>query len=50
MKKMICIDEFDENRIHHLPNIYINGDSGRHKLGSWDNRMQDAIKKLKEND
>lgn len=50
MKKLICIDEFDENRIHHLPNIYINGDNGRHKLGSWDNRMQDAIKKLKEND
>ena len=31
MKKMICISEFKENLIHHLPNLYIYGDKGRRK-------------------
>ena len=50
MKKLICISEFDENLIHHLPNIYINGGPGeveyRVKQRSDDNRMQDALKRL----
>ena len=28
-KKVICISDFESNLIHHLPNIYINGDKGR---------------------
>ena len=43
MKKLICISEFDDNLIHHLPNIYISGDRGRLKLGSWDKRMRDKL-------
>lgn len=50
MKKLICISEFDENLIHHLPNIYINGGPGeveyRVKQRSDDNRMQEALKRL----
>lgn len=46
MKKLICISEFEENLIHHLPNLYINGDSGRFKQRSDEKRMRDAIKRL----
>lgn len=48
MKKMICISEFDQNLIHHLPNIYINGELGRRKYDSEEKRMQTAITKLLE--
>lgn len=47
MKKMICISDFEDNLIHHLPNIYINGDAGRAQLGHGDNKMKNAITKLK---
>jgi hypothetical protein len=46
MKKVICISEFDDNLIHHLPNIYIDGKLGRNKLGSDDSKMQQALKRL----
>lgn len=46
MKKMICISEFDNNLIHHLPNIYINGDNGRSKQRSGGDRMINALNKL----
>lgn len=55
-KKLICISEFEDNLIHHLPNVYINGDYGyrredgkivhRNKQRAEENRMQDALKKL----
>jgi len=45
-KKLICIDEFDYNLIHHLPNIYIKGENKRLRLGSNDSRMRDKIKEL----
>ena len=31
-RKMICISEFEDNLIHHLPNLYINGEKGRRQL------------------
>lgn len=43
MKKMICISEFDQNLIHHLPNIYINGELGSRKYDSEEKRMQAEI-------
>lgn len=46
MKKLICISEFEDNLIHHLPNIYINGDSGRSKLGSSNDKMKQKIKTI----
>lgn len=46
MKKVICISEFDDNIIHHLPNIYIDGKLGRNQLGSDENRMQEALQRL----
>jgi hypothetical protein len=46
MKKMICISEFEDNLIHHLPNIYINGEQGRNKLGNHENKMQKSINKM----
>lgn len=50
MKKLICISDFEDNLIHHLPNIYINGGPGeveyRVKQRSEETRMQDAITKL----
>ena len=56
MKKLICITDFDDNLIHHLPNVYIDGADGyvkedgtigrRAKQRSDDNRMQQALKKL----
>jgi hypothetical protein len=46
MKKMICISEFYDNIIHHLPNIYIGGDNGRRQLGVSDKKMKSELKKL----
>lgn len=46
MKKMICITDFEDNLIHHLPNLYIDGSKGRNKLRSDSVRMEQSIKKL----
>lgn len=50
MKKLICISDFEDNLIHHLPNIYIDGGPGeveyRVKQRSEEARMQDALTKL----
>jgi len=46
MKKLICISEFEDNLIHHLPNIYINGDAGRSKLGSSQDKMKEKIRTM----
>lgn len=46
MKKLICISDFKDNLIHHLPNIYINGDHGRNKLGTFENKMNESINKM----
>ena len=46
MKKLICISEFEQNLIHHLPNLYIHGDKGRGKLCSDENRMQNALRRM----
>lgn len=46
MKKVICISEFEDNLIHHLPNLYIEGDKGRNKLRSDAKRMKDSINNL----
>jgi len=49
MKKMICISDFDDNLIHHLSNLYINGHKGRNKLRSDEIRMNNSIFKLLNN-
>ena len=56
MKKLICISEFEDNLIHHLPNVYIDGADGyvkedgsigrRAKQRSDDDKMQQAITRL----
>jgi len=46
MKKLICVSEFEDNLIHHLPNIYINGDAGRAKQRSDEQRMKDSLNML----
>jgi hypothetical protein len=50
MKKLICISEFEDNLIHHLPNIYINGGPGvveyRKQQRSTQNRITTALSKL----
>ncbi|MDR6846416.1 hypothetical protein [Flavobacterium granuli] len=46
MKKMICITDFEDNLIHHLPNLYINGNEGRNKLRSDSVRMEQSVKKI----
>lgn len=45
-KKLICISDFENNLIHHLPNIYINGEKGRAQLNSPEAKMEVALKKL----
>lgn len=45
-KKLICISEFQDNLIHHLPNLYIEGKAGRNKLRSDSKRMEESIIKL----
>ena len=47
MKKLICISDFGDNLIHHLPNLYINGDDGRPSFSSPDSKMQHSLNKLK---
>lgn len=47
-KKMICISDFEQNLIHHLPNLYIEGKEGRKKLRSDSKRMDDSLKILLE--
>ena len=46
LKKLICISDFDDNLIHHLPNLYIEGLEGRKKMRSDSKRMNEAVKKL----
>lgn len=46
MKKMICISEFEDNLIHHLPNLYIEGKAGRNKLRSDSVKMDQSVNKL----
>jgi len=46
MKKVICISDFESNLIHHLPNIYINGEQGRSKLGNHESKMKKSINKM----
>lgn len=56
MKKMICISEFENNLIHHLPNAYIDGTDGyvhndgtigkRAKQRAEEQRMINALNKL----
>lgn len=46
LKKMICISEFEDNLIHHLPNLYIHGEHGRLKLRSENDKMQKALYRL----
>jgi hypothetical protein len=46
MKKMICVTDFEDNLIHHLPNLYIHGNRGRNKLRSDSARMEQSIKKI----
>lgn len=47
LKKLICISDFKDNLIHHLPNLYINGDKGRNKGQRAENdKMNDALIKL----
>jgi hypothetical protein len=51
MKKMICISEFEDNLIHHLPDRYINY-RGNHNpnelMRGDDDKMQKGIKILLE--
>ncbi|MCC7278863.1 MAG: hypothetical protein IT487_11190 [Chromatiaceae bacterium] len=46
IKKMICISEFEDNIIHHLPNIYIDGLKGRNIFRSEEEKMDKALKRL----
>ncbi|NUY80890.1 hypothetical protein HUK80_08295 [Flavobacterium sp. MAH-1] len=46
LKKMICISDFDQNLIHHLPNLYIEGLKGRKQLRADGDRMALALEKL----
>ena len=48
MKKLICISEFEQNLIHHLSNVYIEGDLGRDAMRSDEQRMRAAIDRLLE--
>ena len=46
LKKLICISEFKENLIHHLPNLYSGGLLGRAKLGSGEDQMNQVLTTL----
>lgn len=46
MKKLICISEFQENLIHHLPNLYIDGEKGRIKFNYDDKKMKKVLEKM----
>ncbi len=45
-KKVICISDFKDNIIHHLPNIYIKGEEGRAAFSAPSSKMEKALKKL----
>lgn len=49
MKKLICISEFNDNLIHHMPNLYIKGEKGRNKFRSDSTRMENSINKILKN-
>ncbi len=44
--KLICISEFNNNLIHHLPNLYINGEKGRKKLRGESQLMYSQVQNL----
>lgn len=46
MKKVICISEFEDNLVHHIPNLYIEGMEGRQKLRSDSEKMENAVREL----
>lgn len=46
MKKLICISEFEDNLIHHMSDVYINGSRGRKKQHVDEKTMQEELKKL----
>lgn len=45
-RKLICISDFEDNLIHHLPNNYDKGSKGRNKLGSHDTWMKRVIQDM----
>ena len=47
LKKLICVSDFEENIIHHIPNLYIDGLGSRKNLkSSTEQRMKNALKKI----
>ena len=46
MKKLICVSELEDNLIHHLPNLYIEGIKGRKQFNVDEQQMQESLKKL----
>jgi hypothetical protein len=50
MKKVICVSEFEDNLIHHLPNLYIDGIKGRAKLNADEEKMKVTLKNLLKSD
>lgn len=46
MRKLICISDFKDNLIHHLPNLYVGGTNGRNKLGNGEDKMNQALEIL----
>ena len=46
MKKLICVSELEDNLIHHLPNLYIEGIKGRRQFNVDEQQMQESLKKL----
>lgn len=45
-EKVICISEFDQNLIHHLPNLYVDGTNGRSKFYRDHDTMIKWIKEI----
>tara|TARA_R110000868_G_scaffold15615_1_gene71003 strand:- start:98 stop:868 length:771 start_codon:yes stop_codon:yes gene_type:complete len=43
-EKVICISEFDDNLIEHLPGVYINGEKGRPQMRGTQEEMNNWIK------
>ncbi len=46
IKKLICITDFEDNIIHHMSNVYINGEDKRAKQRSEELRMKTALNRL----
>ena len=42
-EKVVCISEFNENLIEHLPGVYIDGDKGRAKMRGTQEEMNKWI-------